>query len=179
MIMTTIDFNYMKAATHSAIKHASNIIDPTHWAITPTDIKLDTHKTKFGQVNAQGVIFLAQAFIGTQSTTKLEATILHEIAHCIVGLHQHHNKTFKRVNHAIASHLSVPQTEIDSVINNVGYPLRLVAYPVNNGAPIDMGGAFKRTKKYVEYRITSKRCFSCHGQHIERFDYLPFHSDIV
>ena len=39
---------------------------------------------------------------------------------------------------------------------------------------LDLGGAFRRAKKYMEYAPTDSRFLSVRGVKVERFAYLPY-----
>ncbi|HAR55556.1 MAG TPA: hypothetical protein DCR58_02085 [Idiomarina baltica] len=171
--MSSIDHTLIHATFNECIAHAKRCYPCATWRVIPRSIVVSTSiKSKYATVNADGEVRVNRAFIGTQSIDKLKETVLHEIAHCIVGLENGHNRYFREVFSALASHINVRDDEVEDIKSNNGYPLRLVAYTKDEA--LDLGGAFRRAKKYMEYAPTDSRFLSVRGVKVERFAYLPY-----
>ncbi len=143
------------------------------WAVQPTIIKLDTHKSNYGQALSNGDILINPAFLGTTAHNKLKATILHELAHLIVGLEKGHNIDFRYVETILCEGLNVDEMEKQAVKDNNGFKLRLLAFGEKN--IFDLGGAFRRTKRYTTYGAQgNNRRMSLKGEKLIKFEYVPY-----
>jgi hypothetical protein len=146
------------------------------WKQQPTGISFTTHKVKYGLVTAKGEILINPSFIGTLAYTKLKETIFHELAHLIVGKDKNHSAPFKRALSYISNDLVVPAEEQSMVKENNGYKYRLLGYTTNN--IYNLEGAFKRTKKYLNYDPQGKRTMSIKGERFMRFEYVPYEDEM-
>lgn len=174
--MTSIDNALIQTTFKECVTHARRVYGATPWHVLPQSVAVsDAIKSKYATVSPKGSILINRAFIGTASVDALKQTLFHEIAHCIVGLHHHHDRRFRHVLGIISSDITVSDEDKDAVKDNNGYPLRLVAY-TSQGA-IDMGGAFRRSKKYLNYVPSDAYYLSVKGVKIQRFAYLPYADD--
>jgi len=167
-----ITLNYIKERLTVNIAIASKRISKDCWSLIPHSCEFDTHKAKYARAFPDGVIRFNPAFIGTKAFNKLEAVIRHELAHCIVGLEQNHNKHFRRINDFLMDGLEVPEEEILEVINKTGFKWRLIYY---TKVQIFAGlGSFKRTKKYTQYDPESGRYMTINGEKVLNCKYVKF-----
>jgi hypothetical protein len=142
------------------------------WAQLPIGVGLTTHKVKYGLAMASGEVALNPAFIGTLAINKLKETIFHELAHFAIGREKNHSNSFKRALSYFSEGLSVPVEENQMVKANNGYKYRLLGFTKNN--VFNLEGAFKRTKKYLDYDPKGKRSLSIKGEKFLRFEYVPY-----
>lgn len=142
------------------------------WKVQPKGIGFTTHKVKYGLATSKGEVLLNPAFIGTEAYTKLKETIFHEFAHLIVGLEENHSSAFKRVLAYISDYLVVPADEYEMVKDNNGYKYRLLGFTQDNS--YNLGGCFKRTKKYLNYDPKGRRTMSINGDKFLRFEYVSY-----
>lgn len=174
--MTSIDNALIQTTFTECVAHARRVYGATPWHVSPQSVAVSAAiKSKYATVSPTGCILINRAFIGTASVNALKQTLFHEIAHCIVGLHHNHDKRFRHVLGIIASDITVSDEEKDVVKGNNGYPLRLVAYTAQGA--LDMGGAFRRSKKYLNYVPSMANYLSVNGIKIQRFAYLPYGDD--
>lgn len=142
------------------------------WNIQPTGVGLTTHKAKYGLATSKGEVLLNSSFIGTYAINKLKETIFHELAHFIVGFEKNHRAPFKRAMSYISNDIVVPVEEHQMVKVNNSYKYRLLGF--TQGNIYNLEGAFKRTKKYLDYDPKSQRTMSIKGDKFLRFEYVPY-----
>ena len=171
-----IDESTIKNMYNECLAHAKSLIDVSKWTHQPTGIQLDTHKSKYGQATPDGLVLINTAFIGTDAINKLKETILHELAHLIVGLKHHHSRLFRNWEAILLKGVVVNESERNEVKNNNGYKHRLLAICENTVH--DLGGAFRRTKKFRDYQPTDNRFISVDGDKVIRFEYVPFDQEL-
>jgi predicted SprT family Zn-dependent metalloprotease len=172
-----IDLTYIEEEFQQCLSIAKNRVTET-WVLAPAGISIDTHKTKYGQVYPSGEIKVSSAFIGTNAYNKLKETINHELAHCIVGLHQNHNRRFKSAERLLNNTVTVPRSEMIAIYENTHFKWRLLAHLESNC--LDLGGAHKRTAKYTKYHYdTAKVGRSIQGKRIIRFEFVAFDAPLA
>ncbi|TMS80560.1 hypothetical protein [Pseudoalteromonas sp. S554] len=155
------------------IETASECFSREKWALQPSGIELDKHKSKYGQVTNKGVVLIAPAFLGTTAYNKLKETMFHEIAHLIVGPKHNHNKHFKYVFSILTDGIESDESERQKVKVNNGYKYKLLAF--TKSKVYELGGAFRRTKKYTDYGTNDKpKNMKLLGETIQRFEYIPY-----
>lgn len=174
--MTLITTAVLQSTFKACLDHAKTLYRAESWRLMPCSIAISSSiKSKYATVSHDGHIAVNHAFIGTASIAKLKETLFHEIAHCIVGLEQGHNQRFRNVFSSLVSHITVTDADVNAIKDNNGYPLRLIAY--TKEGPLDLGGAFRRSKKYLNYAPTKTSFLSVRGVKVERFAYLPYGDD--
>lgn len=146
------------------------------WKEQPIGVGLTTHKVKYGLATAKGEVLLNPSFIGTPAFNKLKETIFHELAHFIVGRSKNHTAPFKRALSYISNDKHVPEAEYQMVKDNNGYKYRLLGFTEKH--TYNLGGAFKRTKKYFDYDPLSKITMSIKGDKFLRFEYVPYNDEM-
>lgn len=121
------------------------------WSIEPVGVEFSAHKSKYGQATSVGKILVNERFLGTEAVEKLKNTIRHELAHCSVGFHNHHNETFKRAERLFGvTDEGEAEDEKNKIINNISYKYTVHAHLVN-GNIVCCGGVHRKTKIYTEY----------------------------
>ena len=168
--MITIDT--IKTTYAECIAIATAKLPFTSWKTHPIGIGLTTHKVKYGLAKANGEVLINPAFIGTKAYTKLKETIFHELAHFIVGFDKNHTAPFKRAMSYISDDIYVSPTEHAMVKENNSYKYRLLGFTKTK--TYNLEGAFKRTKKYLDYDPQGKRTMSIKGERFSHFEYVPY-----
>ena len=170
-IMNTLVINNLYKR---CLAHASSIFPKNVWAHQPAGLRIVPLTTKYGRCTPDGFIEINRSFIGTHTENKVQQTLYHELSHLIAGLTNGHNKEFKRVFERIYPHadskFSEQEEEVKSAVN---YPYRLLGFTIG-GKVLDLGGAYRRTKKYKEYTGG----MSYKGDSISKFEYVKYHASI-
>ena len=158
---------------HQCVEQASSLYPQAQWRHRLQRIEWDTYKTSYGRVTTTGIIKINPAFIGTNTEKKLKETIFHEIAHLIVGLDQHHNTLFKRVEQRLIQGIWKNQRERHDqrkqVHQNNGYKYELIAY--SQTRQYCCGHFFRRHKKYTHYKPSQQQFMSIGNDKILFFRY--------
>lgn len=144
----------------------------TSWKQQPIGVGFTTHKVKYGLATPGGEVLLNPSFIGTKAVNKLKETIFHEFAHFLVGIDKNHTAPFKRAMSYFSEGLIVPEAENEMVKANNGYKYRLLGF--SKSKVYNLEGAFKRTKKYLDYDPKSKRKMRFQGDLFLRFEYVSY-----
>ncbi|WP_018984063.1 SprT-like domain-containing protein [Salinimonas chungwhensis] len=145
-----------------------------HWAHPFSKLTVEMLATKYGEASRDGTIRISSAFLNTPALAQLTNTLLHEIAHLIVGLKQGHNKQFRHALERLLESERLPSEALkQSIKNNTPYKYRLLAY-TSAGQVLDLGGAYRRTKRYLQY----KGNHSFKGIRIDRYEYVNFCSKL-
>ncbi|MFT5852271.1 MAG: putative SprT family Zn-dependent metalloprotease [Colwellia sp.] len=144
----------------------------TSWKQQPIGVGFTTHKVKYGLATPSGEILLNPSFIGTKAVNKLKETIFHEFAHFCVGREKNHTAPFKRALSYFSEGLTVPVEENQMVKANNGYKYRILGF--SKTKTYNLEGAFKRTKKYLDYDPKGKRAMRILGDLFLRFEYVPY-----
>jgi hypothetical protein len=163
---------FIESTYKNCLAIATSKIPLSGWEQQPIGIGLTSHKVKYGLATPKGEVLLNPSFIGTKAYNKLKETIFHELAHFIVGLDKNHSAPFKNALGYISDHLEAPAEELHMVKENNGYKYRLLGYTQNK--VFNLEGAFKRTKKYLDYDPKGRRTMSIDGDKFLRFDYVPY-----
>jgi predicted SprT family Zn-dependent metalloprotease len=171
-----IELSTIEKTYQACLKKAQTDINTRTWKTLPCGIALDTHKAKYGRAFASGQIVVNPAFIGTRAINQLISTINHELAHLIVGIDKNHNKAFKRVEGHLNYGVKVTTAERELVKVNNGYKYNLIGYTQDK--IYSLAGAFKRTKKYLDYDPQGKRTMSFRGDKFLRFEYVPYEAPL-
>lgn len=167
-----ITLELIKKEYDLAIVDCSKLIPLSRWKIQPASLELTNHKGKYGMASASGVVFVNEAFIGTDSIVKLKNTLRHELAHLAVGLHHHHNKNFKRCESFFGALARVSESEIEAIEKNISFKWRVIAH-MACGKVQDLGGVHRKTKIYSEYPENGKR-FKINQALVSRFEFMPW-----
>jgi hypothetical protein len=146
----------VKKAYCEALEFAMSLIPADKWSISPSGLLIHSHHGKYGMASPQGEVLIYQGFIGTNATNKLKATILHELAHLCVGLHNHHNRLFKRIERLFCQNLDpcLVERDKDEVISKINYKWQVIAH-MADGSAKDLGGVHRKTKRWAEYSAFS------------------------
>ncbi|QCZ95285.1 SprT-like domain-containing protein [Salinimonas iocasae] len=141
-----------------------------HWAHPFSKLTVEMLATKYGEASRDGTIKISSAFLNTPALAQLTNTLLHEMAHLIVGLEQGHNMQFRHALGMLLESESLPSEALkQSIKNNTPYKYRLLAY-TSAGEVLDLGGAYRRTKRYLQY----KGNHSFKGARIMKYEYIAF-----
>jgi hypothetical protein len=170
--MDTITTGTIENSYNECINIATSMFELRRWAHTPCRVEVGFLNTKYAEVTSCGTVKINVAFIGTAAFSKLKETMLHELAHLVVGLRNNHNKKFKQAYNQLTKNLVFSENENQMVKLNNTYKLKLLAYGEKH--IYDLGGAFRKTKKYTEYNAEKNRCMSIKGDNILRFEYVSF-----
>lgn len=117
---------------------------------------------------------LSESFVGTRARADLLDTLRHEYAHLIVGIHHKHNVRWRM---AAASLGAKPKATASSTAEDLhermsDAPFTLIAV-MQNGEERVMKSAFRRSRRYQEYRLSAQReRYHIDGEFIERFRYV-------
>lgn len=141
------------------------------WHIKPSELKPTNHKTKYGMADIKGVIYINEAFIGTDAYQLLNATIRHELAHLCVGIHHGHDNVFKsqaklfKAN--FGKHLKKESAELNQ---SIGYKYKLFA-TLNNDQVILFRKAHRKHNKYLSYKPKLFNYLTINGHKVLNFYY--------
>jgi predicted SprT family Zn-dependent metalloprotease len=142
---------FIKQRYNELLTATLSVIKPEAWAVTPSaEVSLGTRKAAFGLATKKGKVLLHPAFVGTTAFRKLDQTILHELAHLIVGLAEHHGRRWKRIADAIGMTSEHLAEEEQQVIANVTYKYTIYVH-LENGEVRNIGQVHAKTKTYTSY----------------------------
>ena len=151
----TIDFKYIEERYKALLEQT--LIKVPVWHTKAIGVELASRKAVYAEVTPGGVVKVNPAFIGTTAFKKLDQTLLHEFAHLIAGLDQHHNKQFRAVCHFIGvAHDDECEQQALLVSDAVNYKYTVYAH-LSNGERRLLGQIHRKTKLYSEYKPTMKR----------------------
>lgn len=157
----------------TCLAHAQQMVPDINWAHPFSYFEMTSPKRAYGYATTDGLVQLNPAFIGTTALNKLTLTIFHELTHLIVGLDKHHNKAFKRMERLLTQHIPRSLSGEIQVKDNNSYPWRLLSTD-EQGAVYDLGGAFRRTKKYRDYSPEAGKRMRIKGKLLVSFSYVDY-----
>lgn len=147
------------------------VVPAARWKHAYTGISITPLTKAYGKASPCGHVYINRSFVNSHSNNKLKQTIVHELAHLIVGIAEGHNRKFKACLACLMDKADVNETnlleEATAVKDAVNYKYRLVAF-LDDGRVLDCGGAYRRTMKYKNY--TKGHRFQ--GQPITKYEYL-------
>ncbi len=168
---TIITEQFIQSAYDRVLAEVSAIAPMSLWAHQPTGLAFATHKTKYGMASSSGAVLINRAFIGTTALNKLDHTLRHEFAHLIVGIKEHHNSNFRRLEARLnlGHELDLTQEE-DEIKKAVNCKYTLIAHLIND-TEVSLGGASRRTKRYTDYPAKGRLTNSINGVLVKHFEY--------
>lgn len=168
---STITEQFVKAEYDRVLADVCKVIPLHQWKHQPTGLDYTTHKSKYGAATPAGQVLINRAFVGTTAVNKLGFTLRHEFAHLAIGLQEHHNRRFRRVEACFGADVTRDlSAEEAQVIGAIDYKYTLIAHLVD-GREVDLGGANRRTARYAAYPSNGRLNRSFRGVRVERFEY--------
>jgi hypothetical protein len=172
-VPTTTTEQFVKSEYDRVLADVCRVIPLHRWKHQPTGLDFTTHKSKYGMATPAGQVLINRAFVGTTAVNKLDFTLRHEFAHLAIGLVEHHNRRFRRIEACFGADVTRDLTaEQSQVMGAIGNKYTLIAHLVD-GREIDLGGANRRTARYINYPNEGRLNRSFRGVKIERFEYRP------
>ncbi len=142
------------------------------WQVKPQALRSTSHKTKYGMADADGVVYINRAFVGTRAWRLLELTIRHELAHLCVGLQHGHDRHFKAMSCLFAADFGPEiKTEADEVHAAIGYKYLLYAQLANQ-PDLLFRRAHRKHPKYLNYKPGRLRYLTIRGAKVQGFYYV-------
>lgn len=157
------------------LKDAAKLVPTEKWSIRYRSLKMGCAKKNYAEATPNGDVLISNAFLGTTAVNALKASMLHELAHLIVGIEHHHNKRFWAIEARLTVGLGDVKAERIQVQDNNQFKYRLIAY--SEYKVYDFGGAFRRTKKYTEYD-PAKRKMRVNRDDLLRFEYVDYFAEL-
>lgn len=168
---STITEQFVQSEYDRVLADVCKVIPLNQWKHQPTGLDFTTHKTKYGVATPAGQVLVNWAFVGTTAVNKLDFTLRHEFAHLAIGLREHHNRRFRRIEACFGADVTRDlSAEEAQVISAIDYKYTLIAHLVD-GREVDLGGANRRTALYMDYPTNGRLNRSFRGVKIERFEY--------
>ncbi len=166
-----IDWPHIESRYNHIFEELLDLEPLNQWHITPKTLKPTNHKTKYGMADINGVVYINEAFVGTQANDLLEATIRHELAHLCVGIHHGHDHIFKACaklfKAAFGKHLSADTKALNQ---SIGYKYKLFA-TLQNDQVILFRKVHRRHSKYTKYKPKLFSYLTISGQKVLSFHY--------
>lgn len=166
-----IDWQFIESSYLNVFEELMILTPPEQWHIKPNLLKPTNHKTKYGMADIKGVVYINEAFIGTQAYQLLDATIRHELAHLCVGIHHGHDSVFKakakffKAN--FGKHLA---TETKAFNQSIGYKYNLYA-TLNDEQVILFKRVHRKHSKYLNYKPRMFNYLTIGGHKVMNFYY--------
>ncbi len=166
-----INWPYIQQRYQYLLQEMYELVPAKKWQITPQSVQLTSHKTKYGMADVHGVVFINQAFIGSNTIHLLEATLRHELAHLCVGVHHGHDAQFKSCARLFKANFGEHLIEETRVINEaIGYKYKLYA-TLDNNDEILFRRVHRKHAKYLKYKPRLFSYLTIKGQKVLSFRY--------
>lgn len=163
---------YIADAYYRVLDEVSKVLTLAKWHMQPVGIGFTTEKTKYGMATPDGMVLINRVFIDSTAYTKLEFTLRHEFAHLAVGLHNHHNRRFQKMERVFGVDPAVDLSEeIAEIQSRIDFKYTVFAH-LESGEVRNLGGVHRKTKKYSDYPNGSRYTMSIEGIRVLRFEYL-------
>ena len=128
-------------------------------------------KRSLGRANNRGRIEIAGFFVGLEKTDanvdQLSDTILHELAHLIVGIKEGHNEKWRRM----ARYVGAKPERLARVNDDIGravQPPWLLVATLSSGKTVQCKTAYKRTFSYMK----RPSAYSINNETVQRFEWI-------
>jgi len=162
---------YIQAAYDRVLAEVSQIIPLQQWKHAPTGLGFTEEKTKYGWATHEGKVLINTIFIGTTATTKLDFVIRHEFSHLAIGLNNHHNRLFRRIEARFGVNIHQDLSEeLAQIQSKIEFKYTVLAH-LKNGEIHDFGGVHRKTKRYTHYPKNTGANLSIGGVRILRFEF--------
>lgn len=162
---------YITNAYYRVLDEVSKVLPLAKWHMQPVGIGFTTEKTKYGMATPDGMVLINRVFIDSTAHTKLEFTLRHEFAHLAVGLHNHHNRRFQRMERVFGVDPAIDLSEeIAEIQSRIDFKYTVFAH-LENGEVRNLGGVHRKTRTYTEYPKGDHYTMSIEGVRVVRFEF--------
>lgn len=153
---------------------ATNQFKLSTWVHPAPILQIKMLNRDYGKAYSDGTVVITEAYLGTASSEALSQTIMHELAHLIVGLEKGHNSNFKKtLSMLVADMPESSEKQLQDVKDKSPFKYRLLAF-TGQGDILDCGGAHRRTAKYTNYSHGHR----FRGSPITSYKYVPYSAPI-
>ncbi|MCX7554476.1 hypothetical protein OS175_11330 [Marinicella sp. S1101] len=153
------------------LRELQALVPTDKWQTQPQLIQLTQHKTKYGMADIKGVVYINQAFIGSEADGLLDVTIRHELAHLCVGIDQGHNAHFKSCARLFKANFGQHlKTQTQAINEAIGFKYKLFAR-LENQQEILFKTVHRKHAKYLNYKPKFFSYLTIKGQKVLSFRY--------
>ena len=157
------------------LEEAQQIFPLQTWIHQPSNLEYFNNNSAYAMANAKGTVFINEKFLGTNSYNQLKSSIMHELAHLVVGVYQKHNRNFKYANRRLQAGIDVSHEEVEAIRGQC-FKYEIVA--VTKYGQYIIKSCNRKTKKYTNYNPEVRKLVLPGKGEILSFKYIEFGSKV-
>lgn len=163
--MNTLTLDDIKRIHENAYQECIEVFPVEKWAhkYSPeTQIVVSSHVSDYAKAHVEAektYISIHALFLASSFPELVRKTAIHEFTHFIVGIDQHHNAKFKRVESYLLDKLHIDheklEAEREEFLSLLSFKWTVIAILLD-GTEVYIGGVHRKTKKYADYPRSEK-----------------------